>query len=376
MKKGIEFIVIIAALLIIGGCSSSKKFVLKKDITQTKGANSAVLHPPVDLKLIGNVGEVGYKALVNIYDGVLYIGNLEGDIYAISLNDNKKQKIITLKNEPIEASLYVKNDFLYAGTVKGNLYKINYMQKKIVKKRSFGFPIMYKIYDKNSVLYVLTEADKIYALDPDDLGVIWTYSNGSAGLLDIRSSSGILFLNDGLYCGFSDGSISKISYYGDKIWSSEVGKGSMFIDADSTPTGSNEVFVSSVNGYTEALSLDDSSVIWRRKLSTFSNIEENIYGLFLADENGNIVVLDNDNGETMWKKRLTVDGNIYSVKLIGNYVYALTNSGLLVVLNALNGTIMDIHNIGDRFSCQPVYYNNKLYVVSRDGNIYAVSSKK
>jgi outer membrane protein assembly factor BamB len=374
MLKKLNILLLFAGILVLASCSSSKDFVLKQEIIP-KVSNSA-LHPPVSASKIANIDDVGYKADMFIEDGVIYIGNLKGEVYAVNIKTHKKSKIIALKNEHIEAAPYVRGEFIYVGTTKGNLYKIDYIQRKIIAKKSFDFPVMNRIYSKNGILYAISEDDNIYALDPDDLGVIWRYSNGSPSVLDIRSTSGIHFGDNGMYAGFSDGSVSKISYYGDRIWSEQVGDGSMFIDVDSTPKGDKELFVSSVGGYTKALELDDGSVLWKRKISSYSNIEKNIYGLFLADENGDVIALDNDNGETMWKKRVTQDGNVYSIKLIDSSVYAMTSHGVLVVLDALKGKIMDIVDIGDEFSSCMTVHDNSLYVVSRIGDLYSIKSKK
>ncbi len=372
-KKLNIFILLIISIFMLSSCFSSSKFVLKKEHMLIN--KKTRLHPPVKVEEIADVGDVGYRSSFFIYKGRLYVGNLEGDIYEVDLKNKQKTKIISLKGEAVESTPYAKNEFLYIGTDKANFYKINYIQKKVVKKVSFDFPIMNSVYERNGILYVISEDDTIRAVDPDDLGIIWKYSNGEPSVFDIRSTAGIMFADDGMYCGFSDGSVSKISYYGDKIWTSQIGEGSMFIDSDTTPNGSNRIFVSSVNGYTEALEPVDGSVLWKRKIPTYSNMEDNIFGLFLSDENGNIIALDNDNGETMWKKKISEDGNVYSLKLVGNYIYAITEKGVLVVLDALKGKVMDIVDLDENFSSRFVLYNDKLYTISRDGSIYSIESK-
>ncbi len=370
-------VLFLISILLFSSCSSSKKFVLKKeiDVNNTKNTN-ATLHPPIQVEEIADIDDVGYRSSGFIDDGIMYVGNLDGDVYAIDLNKKTKTRIIHLKNEAIEVAPYVKGSYLYIGTNKGNLYKINYEEKKIEKKLSLNAPIMNKIYFKNDTLYVICEDDTINAVDKDSLELVWRYSNGTPSILDIRSTAGILFLDDGMYSGFSDGSISKISYYGERMWYEQVGDGNMFIDADSTPKGNSKIFVSSVNGYTEALDITDGSVLWKRKISTYANMEENIYGLFIADENGQIIALDNDNGETMWNKKVSAEDNVYAIKLIGNCIYAVTRDGVLVVLDALKGKIMDIKELSGVFSGRFMFDGSKLYLISRDGTVYSISSKK
>ncbi len=374
MQKKLSIIAVLIGVALLSACSGSKKLILHVE-EHPKVATNMGLHPPVSIKSITNVDDVGYKAKLFAEGGKLYIGNLDGEIYEIDIKKEEKTLIADL-GKPIEAAVYVKNGTLFAATTKGVLYKIDIKNKKIIQKKQFDFPIMRNITVNNGKLYVITENDEIICLNPKNLGIIWSYSNGEAGELDIRSTAGIMFSHNGLYSGFSDGSIVKISYKGDNIWTTQAGEGNMFIDADTTPKGDNTIFATSVNGYTEALNPVDGTVLWKRKISSYSNIEENIFGLFMADENGDVIALDNDNGETIWKKKITNEGNVYAIKLIGNCVYALTDEGRLVVLDAIKGKIMDIKEIDDDFSCEFTKAGNKLFIISRDGSIYSISSKK
>ncbi len=377
MHKGLKISTVFIVVMLLFSCSSNKKLILHvEEHAKAVNISSHSLHPPVRVKEILNVDDVGYKAKLFAKNGRLYIGNLYGEIYKINPKKETKKLIIDLK-EPVEAEVYVDNNTLFAATTKGVLYKIDLKTKKIILKKQFRFPIMRDIAIHNGKLYVITEDDAVTCLNPGNFNIIWIYTKGEANELDIRSTAGLLFAKNGIYTGFSDGSVVKISYKGDNIWTTQTGSGSMFVDADATPRGDNGVvFITSVNGYTDAVNPLDGTILWKRKISSYSNMQKNIFGLFIADENGDVIALDNDNGETIWKKKLTNTGNVYSIRLIGNYIFSLTNRGRLVVLDAVKGRIMDIKEINDDFSCYFTYMRNKLYIVSRDGNIYSISNEK
>ncbi len=374
LKKFNAAVLILIGIAVLSACSSSKKLILHVE-EHPKTVNGAVLHPPVSVKEITNVDDVGYKATLFAKNGKLYIGNIYGEIYEINPAKETKKEITDIK-EPVEAGVFIHKNTLFAGTTKGVLYKIDIKSGKILNKRQFDFPIMRNIVMHNGKLYVITEDDKITCLNPDNLNIVWIYSNGEANELDIRSTAGLLFGKNGIYTGFSDGSIAKISYKGDNIWTTQAGNGNMFIDSDATPKGENVIFITSVNGYTEAVNPMDGSVLWKRNISSYSNMEENIFGLFIADENGDVLALDNDNGETIWKKKITNEGNVYAIKLIGNYLFAVTNKGRLVVLDAISGKIMDIKELDDNFSSLFTREGNNLYIVARNGNVYSIESRK
>ncbi len=374
MRNALKVLLLLLLVATVSSCSSSKKLVLR--IEEKPKPTQAPLAPPVKVRYVADVGDVGYKAVLFARNGRLYIGNLDGRIYAVDPIKGSKKLVARLK-KPIEAGVLVTQKTLYAATTGGVLYKLSLKNGKVLAKRQLAFPVMERIYMHGARLYVITEDDTVTCMDPKTLKVLWSYSNGLPGTMDIRSTAGLLFLPDGICTGFSDGSVAKISYKGDLLFSVQVGKGSMFIDSDATPKGSNRIFVTSVNGYTQAISAKDGSLVWRREISSYSNLQENIFGLFLADETGDVMALDNDNGETIWKKKLTLKGNIFAIKLVGNFLYAITQDGTLVVLDALKGKIMDIkHNIDSDFSSHILLYNNRLYLISRDGDIYEISSKQ
>ena len=372
MRRIISIVILLFAGLMLYACSSSNKLVLR---VQEHKRLSQPLAPPLDYKRITNVGDVGYKIKL-VSDGrYLYVGNLDGEIYRIDPKKENKKEIIDL-NQPIEDALAIDGTYIYVGTNRGVLFKINLKTGKVVEKRHFPFPILGEIYVRDGKIYLFDENDVIYCLNKSNLSTIWKYLHGMYNILDIRGVSGIDFGKDGIYVGFDDGSVDKISYKGDQIWEAQAGKGNMFVDSDSTPVVSgNIVYITSVKGFTEAINAVNGEPLWKRRISSYSNMELNIFGLFLADNDGNVYCLDNSNGETIWKVKLTEKGNVYAIKLVGSVLYAMTENGKLIALDALTGKVMDILNIDDPFSCKMTLCCNRLFVVARNGSVYSIYSK-
>ena len=365
---------LIVAVLFLSSCSSSDKLVLKVEEHKVFSQN---LTPPVDYSSVADVGDVGYKAKLVEYNGYLYIGNLDGEVYRIDPKNEDSDFIVEFDDEPIEANVAVDGNYLFVGTVKGWLYKVDLKSNKPVAKRRFDFPIVGNLYAKDGNLYLIKENDVVYCLNEDNLETIWKYAHGEPNMFDIRGFSGIYFADDGLYIGFDDGSVDKVSYKGDQIWEAEVGEGNMFVDADTTPLVEGDiVYVSSAKGYTEAVQADDGSLVWKRKISSYSNMQANIFGLFLADENGNLYCLDLSGGETIWKRKFSKEGNIYSIKLVGDVLFALTSEGKFIAIDPLTGKILDIKDIGNEFSSYMTLCCDKLFFVSRDGDVYSVFSER
>ncbi len=372
MKRTFSILLLLALGLFVYSCSSSNELILK--VQEHKKLVQPVA-PPLDYEKIVNVDDVGYKAEL-IKDGkYLYIGNLDGEIYRIDPIKENKEEIIDL-DQPIEDGFAVDDSYLYVGTNRGVLFKLDKKTGKIVKKKQFPFPILGQIYLRGEKLYLACENDVIYCVDKKTFDTIWSYTHGEPNVLDVRGLSGIYFGDDGIYMGFDDGSVDKVSYRGDQIWEAQAGKGSLFVDSDTTPILSgNIVYISSVRGFTEAVNAKNGELLWKRNISSYSNMQLNIFGLFIADDSGNVYCLDNSNGETIWKRKLTVEGNVYAIKLIGSVLYAMTEEGKLVALDALKGKIMDILDIDELFSSKMTLCCNRLFVISRDGSVYSIYSR-
>ena len=370
MKRIAKLLLVLFAAAFVASCSSSKEFILH---VEKHEHFTQPLAPPVDYEKITNVDDIGYRVGLNFFDKKAFIGNLYGEIYEIDAQTGSK-KLIAEIDQPIESNIAFDGENIYVGSNRGILFKIS-SNGRIIAKKSFGFPVM-RVYYVKGKLYVGTENDIIYCLNPADLSIEWKFLHGEFNMLDIRGISGMLFGMDGIYVGFDDGSVDKISYKGDLVWEVQASKGTMFIDCDSTPVKNDQaVYIASTRGYIEAVNPDEGNVLWKRKLSTYANLQLNIFGVYVADENGYIYCLDNSNGETIWKKRITAKGNIFAIKLVGKVLYAITDQGRLVALDNLRGDVLDIVDIDDDISSPFALCCNRLFVVSRDGSIYSIFSR-
>ncbi len=166
----------------------------------------------------------------------------------------------------------------------------------------------------------------------------------------------------------------RITKSGDEIWEVKVGKGELFVNVDSKYQLTNShVYATSTTGYTQSISIDKATPLWSKEVSSFANLETSPFALFVANENGGVEALDPQSGSIIWTKTLSYNYDVYSMYLSGDdYLFCLLSNGRLCVLNALNGKIMQIFNLGGTFDSKFTYYKNALYIISRDGDIYKI----
>ena len=371
-KKAFKIPLFLIVLIFFSACSS-KRFVLNVEQHPKNNGNIAknIIAPPVMVKKIINIDDMEYKTPVFVGAGSIIAGNKDGEIYVVSINNYKLRWRLDL-GEPIQAKIYA-DKFIYAGTLAGNLYKISF-SKKILWKKYLGYPIAGSIKKVKDRLYVTTENNALYCINSNNGDIIWKFSK-DYNMLSIRGVSSVLD-KDGIYLGFNDGTISKLSENGDQIWEAEMGKGTLFVDVDAEPKNSGDkIFAAAVNGYIEALDKNSGDVIWKRKISGYSNIAIGEFVLFIADNGGNILAIDLSSGEVLWKKKISNKVNVYALHLSGDYLYAIDNHGTLAALDSLSGKVMDIKHISGEFDSNFSAYKGRLYIISRGGTIYTIYSR-
>ncbi|HHS49128.1 MAG TPA: hypothetical protein ENM99_04670, partial [Desulfurella acetivorans] len=365
MLKKISAFLLLLAIFSVYSCSSTKHINLtveEKPSPITK--QTSIVSPPVKVEKIYSIGPVSYRAKIFIYDDTMFIGSTNKNLYMINLK-NLEAKKFDIK-EPIEAEVYADN-YIYVGTKKGKLFKIDY-KDNIVWKKQFSFPIVGSIVENDGYLYITTTNNTLYKIDKLDGNTVWKFHRNTAPM-SVKGFSTPVFTNDAIYIGFNNGMLYKLTKDGDEIWQVKVGKGELFADVDSkAELTSFHVYATSTTGYTQAISIDKAMPVWSKEISSFSNLQISPFALFVANEKGGVDALDPQSGSVIWSKTLSYNFDVYSMYLSGNdYLFCLLSNGRLVVLNALSGKVMQIFDLGGTFDSKFTYYKNALYIISRNG---------
>ncbi len=370
MLKKINSFFLLFIIFALYSCSNTKHIKLtveEKPLPIAKQTN--ILSPPVKVEKIYSVGPVSYRSKIYIYQDTLFVGSLNKHLYMINLKSNDIKRFDI--KEPVEAEVYADN-YIYVGTTKGQLLKMDY-KGNVVWKKQFGFPIVGSIVENDSYLYVTTSNNTLYKINKLDGKIIWEFHRNTAPM-SVKGFSVPVVTNDAIYIGFNNGMLYKLTKNGDEIWEVKVGKGELFIDVDSKPElTSSHVYTTSTTGYTQSISINKGIDIWSKEISSFANLQISPYALFVANEKGGVEALDPQSGSIIWSKTLSYNYDVYSLYLSGNdYLFCLLSNGRLVVLNATNGKIMQIFNLGGLFDSKFTYYKKALYIISRNGSIYKI----
>lgn len=370
MLKKISAILLFLIVFSMYSCSSTKHINLTVEEKPSPIAKQkSIVSPPVKVEKIYSIGKVSYRSKLYIYDNTIFIGSLDKKLYMIDLK-TMHAKHFDIK-EPIEAQVYADN-YIYVGTTKGSLYKMDY-KGNIIWQKQLSFPVVGSIVDDNDYLYVTTTNNTLYKINKIDGKIIWAFHRNTAPM-SVKGFSVPVIRDNYIYIGFDNGVLYKLTKNGDEVWEVKVGKGELFVDVDSkAQLTSTHVYTTSTTGYTESIAIDKANIVWSKDISSFANLQISPFALFVANEKGAVEALGPQGGNVIWSKTLSYNYDVYSMYLSGDdYLFCLLSNGRLVVLNALNGKVMQIFNLGGTFDSKFTYYDNALYIISRSGDIYKI----
>tara|TARA_Y200000002_G_scaffold74642_1_gene58529 strand:- start:313 stop:1608 length:1296 start_codon:yes stop_codon:yes gene_type:complete len=264
---------------------------------------------------------------------------------AWKINHNSKQD---KKLQPI-LFFGVSEDNLFIADSIANYYVINKNsgELKWKKKHSSSFNSQIKIFDKKALIIDMENQLRCFSIETGEL--IWSVKTQGSILRSQKKQS--LILNKGkVYFTNSIGDVTAVDIRSGKtIWQ--------------TPTQSNITFAS-----TYFLKLSD--------------IVSDGKSIFVSDNNNQFFSIDLLSGTINWKQDLSSE---LRSALIGDYLVAISDDGLLIVMNKETGQIIRINdllkNIKEKRkkNYQPIGFlvgNFKIYVSTNNGRILVVNFKE
>lgn len=194
-----------------------------------------------------------------------------------------------------------------------------------------------------SVVYIGSWDNKLYAIGTSSGSVLWTYDTGS-----LVFSSPAIANNGNIYFGGSDGFLYALNSSGDLLWD-------VFIEGEvdsSVAVGpSGDLFVASSDGNVYSFDKDTGVEIWsfevpteigaigRETQITSSCMLDGKGALYFGSNNYYVYSLDASDGSLLWKYEtggnveasptFSIDGNVL-ISSYDGYIYSLDMSGDLV----------------------------------------------
>lgn len=219
----------------------------------------------------------------------------------------------------------------------------------------------------NTIYYACR--DRFYALDAESGRVIWRYPTDQPLNAQFRTTPAVA---DGIiYVGATDGNLYALSAStGKYLWAFRT-QGAVL----SSPTVVNEVvYFGSADGRVYAINAKTGEPVWRGGFRTLDAVNG---AVAVADDMVYFISADQTlyaaaatTGLLLWRIRLP--GTLYALSpVVADRNVYVVSSNVLTVLQARSGRQLWARTLPDDIVTEPVAGNSMVYVLTRDGRVWA-----
>ena len=318
------------------------------------------------------------------YGNKIYFYDLSGNIYAFSINQKKliwkfnfyKKRF---KKIPINIKMIISNENIILSDNLGYIYSININSGKLVWAKNYGVPFRSNIKIDDNNIFLLNQDNKFYTIKEKtgektlDLETFPSFLKSK-----LETTISLDPKNKNLYFITSSGELYSINYatrninWLSTIFSDNAEKGSSLFFSSPIIYKGNKIFFSSSES-TFSINSKNGIVNWKFPFGTYIRpVYTNNY-IFLVSENGLLLNLNNKNGKVIWSKNLfkaskkikkNKIGFIKSLFLVSNQLLITTSNGYFIFVNYQDGNITKYtkaSRVG--FFSNPIFVDNKMYII-------------
>jgi outer membrane protein assembly factor BamB len=309
----------------------------------------------------------------------LIIGSRAGNAVALGLSDGRQLWTTPVTgNVDSEARFDPTHKQAYLGTDDGFIYALDPADGRIRWSYKTRGAVERPPELGGDAIYFSTTSDRIVALDPRTGKSVWQYEREAPEGFTIHGHSGPRLAQGFIYAGFSDGYLVSLNAgTGDVVWARSLASASeQYVDVDSTPAqlGSDLLLAASYSGGLYALASTTGDVRWRVNVEGASAVQVIGKQLFFAAPRDGLTALT-DTGEVLWRQGLADAGDLSPPFAVGSaLVFSSSRSGLFLVDRA-SGRLLEVFNPG-RGMCASATVSpdgQTLYVLANSGSVYAVA---
>lgn len=318
------------------------------------------------------------KLQPTLVGGIIYTADNAGQITATRARDAKLLWRANVK-APITSGPTVASGLLVVGTANAEVLAFEQLNGSLLWKASV----------ENEVLAAPTiVADKVIvkAIDGDIQALarnngqqLWRYRHPAPNLI-LRSSSSPRIVDGKVITGFADGRVMAISLEtGDVIWQQQVTlplgatEVDRMVDIDADPIiDDNKVFIATYQGSLVALDLQDGAILWKHKLSTYSDLSYQNHLLFAVDAGSHVWAFRASDGGVEWHQDRLHNRSLTAPVIMGHLVVVGDKEGYLHYLSQTDGHFIARHYFNrSGILAAPVVHGRNVYVLSKDGELAA-----
>lgn len=219
----------------------------------------------------------------------------------------------------------------------------------------------------------------ILALSVKDGKQLWIYSR-DVPALSLRGNSAPVVAQSRVYAGLDNGRLVALDVSdGHSVFDVAVATASgrseierlNDVDGDAV-LENNLLYIASYQGRVIATDVRRGQLLWTRKISTSTGVDAGATSLFIADDRDHVWAMDRSNGATLWKQEKMQARQLTRPAVMGDNIVVGDYAGYLHWLSQFDGHfVARVHVDSDGILVPPLVKNDRVYVMTRDGNLVA-----
>jgi outer membrane protein assembly factor BamB len=317
-----------------------------------------------------------------VYNQIAYWSDRRGRIFGVDING--KQVFDFSMNTATDATPMIYNNALYIGRVDGFLYAICLeKQDTLWTFETWGqiaaSPNRMNFENKNAIV-VGSYDNYLYIIDAENGTEINRFESGYYINGAVAMGRGEACLAPTIIYGGCDGWIRVIdAASGVQTDSVDIG---IYIPASPAICG-NSCYIADHSGHIYELKLNKEKIISHQKImepkdenrshvSVPAVSEKMIYSV---SDDRYIYAIDRKNGSMAWKYLLKGDTGESSPVICNDKLIVCTRDGLVSILNAKNGKLLWEYDIGEQIFASPAVIGGHFYVLTFRGNLFCFGKK-
>jgi outer membrane protein assembly factor BamB len=373
---------LLAALLVLGGCSSWLGY-----------AGSDVEQPTalVDFKPTAAITDIWSKDIGTgpgrqflrltpaLHADTLYTVDIYGHVSALAQEGGKERWHTDLKLD-VTGGVGFGDDLVLVASRKGEVVALDKNKGVVQWRAQVSSEVLAPPSVEAGVVVVQSVDGNLTGLASADGKRLWILER-SEPALSLRGTSSPVILSDAVLTGYASGKIVAVNIKtGRLLWETPVaqpqGRSEIerLIDVDAPALISGRTLLAAAyQGKIVAVNLENGRLLWSREISTYSALAVDTNNVYVSDVRGSVYALDLQSGATVWKqdklllRRLSapaVTGNAVAVADFEGYVHWLArDDGRFLVRTRTASAAVLVAPIADGAT---------LYVTSQNGYLSAL----
>lgn len=324
------------------------------------------------------LGIARYPITPALDDGRLFAADRSGLLRAMDAESGETLWEIQL-DTPVSSGLTAVAGRLYLGTRNGEVLAIDQQSGDVLWRAPVSSEVLAPPQANTGLLVVQSVDGAVTALDRATGEERWVYTS-SEPALTLRGTGTPRVIEPVTFAGFANGRLVTLdNRSGQPLWDMRVAvprgrtEVDRLVDLDGQPllTQDGRLYITSYNGRLLAMEATSGEILWERETSSY--LSPLLVGdtLYTVTEGSHVLALDALSGRVMWESAALEGRSLTAPVFVDGRIALGDYEGYVHLLDADSGEIVGRQEVGDTVSLPLLAGEQRLYVMTNDGELDA-----